>query len=165
MPNNSFDLFLARTNLQKALDSLRRVSDHPAAHKYERYLLHCPARGENRMTLVSFARTQMDHTFVASIDARGCIGKRRTVLLKDLHLFSLKFILEDHVWVPYDKHWARIEPFYQGEKVVLVGTAVEYSRKNGTSDYTLVLNYVTKLWPPNKTTVTAPSPTTTTMNA
>lgn len=52
---------------------------------------------------------------------------------------------EAHLWVVYKKKWERIEPFYQNQKVVLVGTAVKYTRKNGTCDYTLAIQKVTKL--------------------
>jgi hypothetical protein len=146
MPNDTIEQFVARVEFQDELDSLRRVSNHPQAHKYERYLLECPDRGEDRVTLVRFARTQMQGIFVATVGVRGFAGKRRTVLLEDLHIFGCKFVQESHLWFVYDNRWERIEPFYQGRKVVLVGTAIEYTRKNGTRDYTLAIEKVTKLW-------------------
>ncbi len=107
------------------------------------------------MMLANLARAHMCETFVATVVARGSAGRQRTVLLKNLRLFGSKFIEEDHVWVVYNRLWERIEPFYQGETAVLLGRAVEYSRKNGTSDCTLSLDYVTKLWMPPQ--IAAPS--------
>jgi hypothetical protein len=148
MPTYTFDQFAARLELRDALDSLRRASLHPKAHRYERCLLDFRNRGEDRLTLVSFARTQVKETFIATVAGRGFNGKRRTVLLQDLRLFGSKFIQEDHLWVPHDRQWERIEPFFQGQKVVLVGTATPYMRKNTTCDYTLAIIKVTKLWLP-----------------
>lgn len=148
MPTDTFDQFVARVEFQDELDSLRRVSNHPQARKYERYLLECPDRGEDRVTLVRFARTQMQGIFVATVAERGFNGKRRTVLLHDLRLFGCKFVQEDHLWLVYNAHWERIEPFYQGQKVVLVGTAIKYTRKDATCDYTLAIEKITKLWLP-----------------
>jgi hypothetical protein len=144
---NGFDQFVARDELQDTLDLLRSISNCSDADRLKRFLLECPQRGEGRMTLASFAAAQTSEIFVATVAGRGFNGKRRTVLLIDLRRFGISFVLESHLWVPYDKRWARIEPFYQGQKMVLVGTVIEYTRKNHTCDYGLALEKVTKLWP------------------
>jgi hypothetical protein len=95
--------------------------------------------------LIEQLRSQMQETFIATVAGRGFNGKRRTVLLEDLRLFGCKFVQEAHLWLAYNRQWQRIEPFYQGQKVVLVGTAIEYTRKDATRDYTLALNKVAKL--------------------
>lgn len=76
MPIDTFDRFVARVELQDVHDSLRRVSNHPQAYKYERYFLECPDRGEDRLTLVRLASTQMREIFTATVAGRGCTGKR-----------------------------------------------------------------------------------------
>jgi len=151
--NDTCDRFFERMAIVELLDFLRDPLTQAAARRYSRALLESPYRGEERMALACFAHAQITETFVATVAGRGFIGKLRTVLLKDLRLFGSKFLQEDHIWVVCNKAWARIEPFYQGEKVVLVGTAVKYTRKNGSCDFTLGLDYVTKLWPANTTTV------------
>lgn len=153
MVDDAFDQFIAHSAMAEICYLLRQASNHPAAHKYERALLESPLRGDGRMRLAGLAYARTREIFVAVIAGRGFNGRRRTVLLQDLRLFGSKFIEEDHLWTRYNALWERIEPFLQGEKVVLVGTATEYTRKNHTCDYTLVPDYVTKLWPPNKTTV------------
>jgi hypothetical protein len=153
MVDDTYDQFVARSEVAEIRDLLRQASNHPAAHKYERALLESPLRGEGRMMLARLAHARMRETFVATIAGRGFNGRQRTVLLQDLRLFGSKFIEEDHLWMRCNALWERIEPFLQGEKVVLVGTATEYTRKNQTCDFNLALDYVTKLWPPNKTTV------------
>lgn len=145
-----FDQFVARRRHDEIRDLMRQVSDYPAARNHERALLESPLRGDGRMMLANLARAHRREIFVATVGARGSAGRHRTILLKDLRLFGSKFIEEDHVWVVYNRLWERIEPFYQGEAAVLVGTAVEYSRRNGTSDYTLELEYATKLRMPTK---------------
>jgi hypothetical protein len=143
--NSSYDRFLARSELTEIQKFLRNAANHPSTHKYERALLESPFRHDRRMTLACFALAQVCETFVATVAERGCIGKQRSVMLKDLRPFGCRFIHEDHLWVPYNRLWGRVEPFYQGERMALVGTAVEYKRKNNTYDYTLVLKHVTRL--------------------
>ena len=144
-PESAFDKFVARQLLQDANNILRAASRHPAAQKLERYLLECSERGEDRYTLGYFARAQLTETFVATVAGRGFCGKHRTVLITDLRIFGSRFVYEEHLWLPYNRHWKGIEPFYQGQKVVLVGTAIEYTRKDATHDYTLAIEKVTKL--------------------
>ena len=97
------------------------------------------------MPLAAVAATQQSQTFVATVRGRGFMGKRRTVLLADLHPFGLKFLFAEHIWVRYDRQWAHIEPFFQGAKVLLIGAPVLYRRADGTEDYTLTLTKVAKL--------------------
>lgn len=143
--NDNYDLFVARCDYAEIRELLREASNHPAAHQLERALLESPDRGVDRMTLASLAQADMRETFVATVAGRGFGGKQRTVMLKDLKMFGSKFIQEDHLWLRYNKLWERIEPFFQGQKVILVGTAVAYTRKDRTTDYTLALEHVTKL--------------------
>ena len=145
MTDNTYDQFVARQELHQLLTMLRDAPSLPATRKFGRYLLEYPRRDKARLTLGCLADAQMQETFIATIAGRGFNGKRRTVMLKDLKLFGCKFLEESHLWVVCDKRWTRIEPFYQGQKVVLFGTAVEYTRKNGTCDYTLAVEKVTKL--------------------
>jgi hypothetical protein len=152
---DTFDRFFERMEIIELLDFLRDPMIQPAARRYSRVLLESPYRGEERMALACFAHADIHETFVATVAGRGFIGKLRTLLLKDLRLFGSKFIQEDHIWVVYNRHWARIEPLFQGEQVVLVATAVRYSRKNGTCDFTLGIDYVTKLWPANAKAATS----------
>jgi hypothetical protein len=49
MAHDTFDQFVTRMELQYAHNSLRSVSHHPKAYKYERYFLECPDRGEDRL--------------------------------------------------------------------------------------------------------------------
>ena len=148
MAEGTCDKFFDRLEIMGLLDYLRDPLTQSVAQKYERALIESPYRGEQRMALACYAQAEIRETFVATIGGRGFIRKLRTVLLTNLRLFGSRFIQEDHVWVPYSKLWEQTEPFYQGEKVVLVGTAVQYMRKNGTNDYSLTPEYVTKLWPP-----------------
>lgn len=145
MANDTYDQFFARIELAETVRFLRHASTHPAARRLERAVVDFSQRGEERVTLAWFARARMRETFVATVAGRGFSGKMRTVMVRDLRLFSSKFILEDHLWVRYDKLWTRMEPFLQGQQVVLFGTAIEYTRKNQTCDYTLALENVTKL--------------------
>ena len=66
------------------------------------------------------------------------------MLIKDLHPFGSS-LTEDHLWMAYDKHWQRIEPFLQGQKVILHGTCRKYQRLDGTDDYTLEIATLKKL--------------------
>lgn len=144
MPD-TFEQFSARARNSEMLAGLRSVQHSRHAAKFERFLLQCAERGKTRMTLAAFAEANQRHEFVATVAGRGFNGRRRTIILKDLRPFGVKFVFEDHLWVPYDKKWERLEPFFQGLKVVLVGTAVEYTRSDGTVDYTLALERVTTL--------------------
>lgn len=126
-------------------DALRSAQHSRHVAKLARCFVESPEH-ETRIPLAALAGTNQSQAFVATVGGRGFKGKQRTVLVTDLHPFGLKFLFADHLWVPYDKKWERIEPFVQGLKVVLLGTAVEYSRKDGTCDYTLALTRVTKLW-------------------
>jgi hypothetical protein len=141
-----FDRFVATITREAFLDWARRLASYPSSEEYKRASLQWCQGAKTRLTLASLAKAQMRETFVATVAGRGFIRERRTVLLKDLRIFGCKFIHEDHLWLVYDKRWARVEPFYQGQKVVLVGTVVEYTRKNTTWDYTLALEKVTELW-------------------
>jgi hypothetical protein len=142
---NTFDQFAAREDYNDMCDALRSAQHSRRLTKCERCFVQTPECGEIRLPLAALAATNQSKVFVATVGGRGFMGKRRTVLLTDLRPFGLKFIFADHFWVPYDKQWERIEPFVQGLQVVLVGTAVEYSRTNGTSDYKLAVTKVTKL--------------------
>ena len=52
-PESAFGQFVARQELQEVVNSLRWVSSHPAAPKYERYLLEWPISGKARAALVA----------------------------------------------------------------------------------------------------------------
>ena len=145
MRNNTYAQFVAREQLHELLTMLRNATSLPATRKFGRYRIGCDLREKGRLTLACLADAQMCETFVATVAGRGSNGKRRNVLLHDLRLFGCKFIFEDHLWFAYDKKWERIEPFLQGQKVVLVATATEYTRKDATHDYTLEVEKVTKL--------------------
>jgi len=122
------------------------MSHDPAADEFVRFPAEYSRKAGERLTLADFAALGVSKAFVATVAERGFIKKRRTVLLRDLRIFGVTFIMEDHLWVPYNQHWTQIEPFYQGQKVVLVGTAFEYVRKDKTCDYSLNLQKVAKLW-------------------
>lgn len=136
---------MTQSSLEAVLQWARELGKYPDSKEYKLALSlsHPTARG--RLTLSTIARARTLQTFIATIVGRGSNGKRRTVLLKDLRIFGIKFFREDHLWVLYDKRWCAIEPFFQGERVVLVGTAMKYTRKDSTQDYTLELERVVKL--------------------
>ena len=83
--------------------------------------------------------------YIATVEHRSTHGTHRTILLKDIRIFGLPLLIEDHIWVQYDKLWSRIEPFFQGQKVLLRGTIKPYTRGDGTKDYTIGLEKVIKL--------------------
>jgi hypothetical protein len=143
--NDTFDQFVMREDLRELFTMLRSASNQPRARKFERYLVECPRRDNNRFTLAILVESGLRETFVATVAGRGFNGKRRTIVLEDLRLFGCKFVQEDHLWVVHDKQWERIEPFLQGQKVVLVATAIKYSRNDATCDYTLAIEKVVKL--------------------
>ena len=126
-----------------ALRCMQRSRD---ISKLERCFVQLPEHRETRIPLAALAATNRSQAFVATVERRGVKGKQRTVLLTNLHPFGMKFIFADHLWVPYDKKWERIEPFLQGLKVTFVATGIRYSRSNGTSDYKLAFTKVSKLW-------------------
>ena len=143
--NDALDQFLLREQLRGLLAQLRWMSNFPYSKKSERHFLEYSRRRNERATLACLADASMQETFVATVAGRGFNGKRRTVVLTNLRLFGSKFIQEEHLWSTYDKQWQRIEPFFQGQKVVLVGTVIQYTRKDSTRDYALDLQKVTKL--------------------
>jgi len=143
--NNAFDQFMMREELRELFTMLRCASNQPRARKLERHLVEYPRPCNNRFTLAILVESGLRETFVATVAGRGFIGKRRTIVLQDLRLFGSKFIQENHLWVVHDKQWERIEPFLQGQKVVLVGTAIKYTRSDATCDYTLAVEKVVKL--------------------
>jgi hypothetical protein len=144
MPN-TFDQFVAREDYNNICDGLRSVQHCRHVATLARYFVQTPERREIRIPLAVLAATNQSEAFVATVGGRGLKGRQRTVVLTDLHPFGLRFLFADHLWVPYDRKWERIELFVQGLKVVLVGTAVEYRRTDGTCDYSLALTKVTKL--------------------
>jgi hypothetical protein len=136
-----------RLRLSQLLDCLRRASSYAAAREYERALLEWAYRGETRVTLGSFAYSGLRETFVATVGGRGFAGRLGTVMVTNIRLFGCQLVLEDHFWLRRDRLWDRIEPFFQGERVVMVGTVCEYRRKDQSLDYALDVERLTKLWP------------------
>jgi hypothetical protein len=143
---NSYDQFAVHDCYTEICDALREIQQQHQIKTFERALLAPGPGGVTRPTLAGLAGSDQPDVFVATVERRGFSGKRRSVLLQNLRRFGLKFIFADHVWVPYDKNWERLEPFFQGLALVLVGTALEYKRNDRTSDYTLRLTKVVRLW-------------------
>lgn len=143
---STFDQFGVRQDYDEICEELRRLQDSRRMTKLERCLLERTPGGPTRPPLETLAAANKTEVFVATVGVRGFTGKHRNILVNDVHRFGLKFIFADHLWLAYDRHWERLEPFLQGLKVVLVGTAIEYTRKDGTSDYGLALSKVTRLW-------------------
>lgn len=121
--------------------------DHDGGNKELVLDLRNEAKQGRRETLKQIAFSQKEFPYVATMDGRGCSADCRTVMIRDLRIFGEKFILVDHLWFKLDRKWRAIEPLFQGEKLVLVGTVVEYLRANGTTDFNLNLTKVVKLWP------------------
>ena len=133
--------------LDELLAKLKSASKLPGAEKFARASLKASFRDKfnDRAVLGVFADTGRTYEFIATVSNRGFHGKTRTVLLKDLRVFGVKFILEDHLWVEHTKLWQRIEPFLQGQKVILRGQAVPYARGDGSQDFTIVVEKLVKL--------------------
>ncbi len=111
--------------LQKLLDKLR--SEFP-----------------NRVVL-DIVSSQGEKTFVATIGERGFAGKHRKILLKNIRVFGIPLVIEEHLWVNYDKKWKKLEPFFQGQDVVLYGVTKVYARADGSEDFNIDLEKVLKL--------------------
>ena len=146
-PPQTIEQFFEQGFYTEMCDALREAQQFPHIKTIERRLLKPLPDGVTRSRLAGLAGTGKADIFVATVEARGSHRKRRSVLVKSLRRFGLKFVFADHVWIPYDRHWERIEPFLQGLRVVLVATIAEYKRQDGTGDYSLSLTKVTKLWP------------------
>jgi hypothetical protein len=142
---STFDQFGAREDYDLVCEELRRLQDSRRITKLERCFVETTPGGVTRLPLETLAAANKSEVFVATVGVRGFTGKRRNVLVTDVHRFGLKFIFADHLWLPYGRHWERLEPFVQGLKVVLVGTASRYTRNDGTYDYGLALSKVTRL--------------------
>ena len=84
-------------------------------------------------------------TLVGVVFERGWQRRMRTVLVKDLRPFGSSYVIEGHLWMPYDRHWEMIEPFLQGQKVILHGTSGKYRRADGSEDYTMEIVTLKKL--------------------
>lgn len=140
------DDFIARQESDELLDMLRNIQQNCRPARFKRYWRNQTKHVKERMTLGALAATNRRHEFVGTVVERGYNGRWRNILLEKVHPFGLDIISEDHIWMPYNWLWQRIEPFFQGCKVVLVGKAVAYTRQNGTVDYSINAEYVTTLW-------------------
>jgi len=131
----TFDQLAAGPSIEEAEAYLRAPSVHVSCQK------------GTRDNLIPYVDERVPRTFISTIERRGSdrMGKR-TILLKDVRRFGIEFILAEHMWVPYTKHWRRIEPFFQGEKMVVEARVAEYRRANGTYDFNLRIEKVAKLW-------------------
>lgn len=98
-----------------------------------------------RHMLDAFADAELVVDLSATIGERGHVGKQRTVLLKDLCLFGCPFVVVDHVWTPYSRHWELVEPFFQGQEVLIRGMPFPYTKEDGTHNYGINLERVIKL--------------------
>ena len=94
--------------------------------------------------------------FVATVSQCGCRGRKRTVCLTDIRRFGGEVILADHLWLPYDRRWERLEPISPCLKVVLVGRAISYTGTNGTVAFNIDLEKVTTLWNHSRTPALPP---------
>jgi hypothetical protein len=138
---------ITRVILDGILEKLQHLSDNRDVTEHVRDTLFLPFREnfKNRCILSVFAEVEKRASFVAVVAGRSCMGKLRTILLKDLRVFGIKFILEDHLWVVYDKKWERIETFLPGQKVLLYGLPISYQRQDNTVDYTIQIERLVKL--------------------
>jgi hypothetical protein len=136
-----------RVILDGILEKLQHLSENSDMADHARDTLFLPFREKfkSRCILSLFAEAEKHASFVAVVEGRGFVGKLRTILLKDLRAFGIKFILEDHLWIPYSKKWERIEPFLQGQKVLLYGLPISYQREDNTVDYTIQIEKLVKL--------------------
>ena len=152
MPN-TFDQLAARAHNEEELSLLRDIQHDEHSAELQQHFRQFLDRKVTRVMLGAIADPAFNGVFVATVAGRGFRGSKRTVLLKGLRLFGNKIVLAGHLWLPYDRRWERLEPFFQGCKVVLVGKIAEYTRgRDGTVDYTLNLERVSTLWNhPHKT--------------
>lgn len=142
---STFDQFEAREDYEEICEELRRLQDSCRIAKLERCFVETTPGGVTRPPLETLAAANKSEVFVATVGVRGFTGKHRNILVTDVRRFGLKFIFADHLWLPHDRHWERLEPFVQGLKVVLVGTASQYTRNDGSYDYGLAVSKLTKL--------------------
>jgi hypothetical protein len=143
---SKFQNKLILDDLLKKLKEISQAPDHIIAkHKYAG--LHFKSReGINtRLLLELFYEADRKTDFVAVVEQRGFVGKNRTVLIKDLRVFGVKYVFEDHLWVRHTKLWERIEPFLQGQKVMFTAHAVPYEKDSGEIDYTVDIERLVKL--------------------
>jgi hypothetical protein len=141
--------------MAEALDSFRGKSWKPAASENKYHLLEALdgykdiSDTSERIALCAFAADKARREFVATVDQRNS-----HIMLSKLRLVGVPFFLAGHVWVSRTRHWQSIEPFYQGDKVVLSARARKYCRRDGSRDYTLQVEGLRKLWP--KSNLSAP---------
>lgn len=142
---NTFDEFIAWNSNKVWLDICRNAGRSGRSSRLKSRWLKRQDQFKERITLAALASANRNYVFVATVVERGFNGRWRNVLVKDVHPFGVQNVWEDHLWLPYNRLWERIEPFYQGWKVVLVGKAVAYTRLNGTVDYAIEPEHVTTL--------------------
>ena len=138
------DKLIASSYVDDYLRQLKRAGNDPKAAKHYRVAVdHRSKKG--RVLLKSFADSGQTKEFVGIVGGRGFKGRHRTVLVKDIRPFGIKFVFEEHIWLHYDKMWERIEPFVQGQKVLIRGPVKPYERDDGSVDYTIIPERITKL--------------------
>lgn len=144
---SQFDGFFISQEVDSFLDELRKIGEEPGAFKHYRIAIDSDRRQleEGRVLLKTWAEADKVGDFVAIVDRRGTAGKHRTIMLKDIRVFGVKFVLEHHIWVHYTKLWQRVEPFVQGQKVLVHGRVIPYEREDGSVDYTILPEKVIKL--------------------
>lgn len=141
------DQFISNMELRDLLDVLKQVRESDVRKgKMERHLHEYRKRYGDRFILGGLCNLGDSLDFVSTVQNRGSNGRYRTILLKDVRLFGIKFLsLTDHMWVRYSRAWENIEPFLQGQKVILHGKVIEYDRANGEISYTVDSSRVLKL--------------------
>jgi len=137
--------FIARETNDYILNFCRNVEHAGRSSKLKRRWQKRHDYYKGRFSLAALAEANCNYVFIATVAERGSNGRCRNVLVKDVHPFGVKTICEDHLWLPYDRLWCAIEPFFQGWQVLLVGKAVAYTRLNGTADFKIEPEYITTL--------------------
>jgi len=99
-----------------------------------------------RYYLSLFAEAKLEWDFIGTVENRGYKNHRRYVCLKDIRFNGCPLVLESHLWVKYDRHWERVEPFLQGLKVLMVGTPYSYKRQDDTEDFSINIRKLVRLW-------------------
>ena len=118
---------------------------HEAKHR-KRFQEEIADRWKDRTWMAIFAEAELPWQFVGTVEGRGHVQEFTNVLLKNIHLFGISYVLVDHVWCQYDKHWKRVEPFFQGAEMMIYGCPARYERKgDGTVDYEFKIQKLVKL--------------------
>lgn len=141
---NMADLTDLRFKAMSVLKHARVMSRHQKKKDDPRSFLETRT-SEQRKMFQLLGRLKMSEDFTAIVKERSTYQKQRTVLLTDIRFFGIPYIVEDHLWVPYNAKWERIEPFFQGAKVFLSGVPEKYRKGNGVNDYHLNPTKVIKI--------------------